>query len=57
MDFGSGGSSATKVWKDIWGCGQGIGAVRDIPSATDLIARLAAEFEQARTELDARLRP
>ncbi len=29
-----------KAWRDIWGCGQGIGAVKDVPSAAELIARL-----------------
>jgi nitronate monooxygenase len=51
MDFGSGGSSDAKAWKDIWGCGQGIGAIHDIPSAADYVARLKAEYEAARASL------
>jgi nitronate monooxygenase len=48
MDF-SGGSS--KAWKDIWGSGQGIGAVRAVVPAAELVARLSAEFSAARTRL------
>ena len=51
MNFGSGGNQKAKAWRDIWGCGQGIGAVKDIPSAADMIARLSAEYEQAKAEL------
>jgi nitronate monooxygenase len=47
MNFGSGGLDAKKAWKDIWGCGQGIGVVRDVPSASQLVERLAAEYEAA----------
>jgi nitronate monooxygenase len=54
MNFGSGGNSKAKAWRDIWGCGQGIGAVKDIPSAADLVARLAAEYEDAKAELAAK---
>jgi nitronate monooxygenase len=51
MNFGSGGNSKAKAWRDIWGCGQGIGAVKAVPSAAELVARLAAEYEQAKAEL------
>jgi nitronate monooxygenase len=51
MNFGSGGNSKAKAWRDIWGCGQGIGAVKDVPSAAELIARLSAEYEEAKAEL------
>jgi nitronate monooxygenase len=51
MNFGSGGNSKAKAWRDIWGCGQGIGAVKSIPPAAELIARLAAEYEEAKAEL------
>ena len=54
MNFGSGGNSKAKAWRDIWGCGQGIGAVKDIPSAADLVARLSAEYEEAKAELAAK---
>jgi nitronate monooxygenase len=44
MDFGSGGNTVAKVWKDIWGCGQGIGAIDRIQSAPTLVARLKSEY-------------
>ncbi len=51
MSFASGGESAAKVWKDIWGCGQGIGAIHDVPGAAELIARLGKEYQEARGSL------
>ncbi|MFD1036064.1 NAD(P)H-dependent flavin oxidoreductase [Sphingomonas hankookensis] len=47
MNFGSG----AKAWKDIWGAGQGIGAVDAVLPAADLIARMAREYQAARTRL------
>ncbi|TWH02678.1 nitronate monooxygenase [Nocardioides sp. J9] len=47
MDWGSGGTTDAKAWKDIWGCGQGIGAVdRTVPVA-QLVERLAREYDEA----------
>ena len=54
MNFGSGGNTEAKAWKDIWGCGQGIGAVTSIPTAGELVARLSAEYEAAKAELAAK---
>ena len=51
MSFGSGGSEKSKAWKDIWGCGQGIGAVKDILPAADLVAKLEREYEAALARL------
>lgn len=48
MDFGSGGNQAKKAWKDIWGCGQGIGAIKAVTPAADYVGKLASEYEQAR---------
>ena len=48
MNFGS---TSTKAWKDIWGCGQGIGAINEIASATDVIDRLKSEYAAARNRL------
>jgi nitronate monooxygenase len=48
MNFGG---DARKAWKDIWGCGQGIGAVKEIVPARVLIARLKREYEDARRSL------
>jgi nitronate monooxygenase len=54
MNFGSGGNQEAKAWRDIWGCGQGIGAIDDVLSAGDLIAKFSAEYEQAKAELAAK---
>ena len=54
MNFGSGGNSKAKAWRDIWGCGQGIGSVRSVPTAGELVARLAAEYEEAKADLAAK---
>ncbi len=50
MNFGS----DRKAWKDIWGCGQGIGAIRAVTSTAELVARLRSEYEAARARLLAR---
>ena len=52
MDFG-GGEGSKKAWKDIWGCGQGIGAVKAVVSTAALVERLATEYGQARGRLAA----
>ena len=51
MDFGSGGGSKAKAWKDIWGSGQGIGSVQKIRPAADYIAQLSAEYDAAKARL------
>jgi nitronate monooxygenase len=51
MNFGSGGNQEAKAWRDIWGCGQGIGAVKDIPTAGQMVDRLSAEYEAAKAAL------
>ena len=48
MNFGG---DAKKAWKDIWGCGQGIGAIKQVLPARELIARLQSEYEQARRRI------
>jgi nitronate monooxygenase len=48
MNFGG---DAKKAWKDIWGCGQGIGAVKAVLPAAELVARLQREFDAARGRL------
>ena len=50
MNFGT----DRKAWKDIWGCGQGIGAIRAVTSTAELVARLRSEYEAARARLLAR---
>ena len=50
MDFAS-GSSKAKAWKDIWGAGQGVGSVHDIPPVRELVLRMEQEYNDARTRL------
>jgi nitronate monooxygenase len=45
MNFGGG---AKKAWKDIWGCGQGIGAVKAVVPVAEMVARLKREYQEAR---------
>ncbi len=54
MNFGSGGNTDAKAWKDIWGSGQGIGAVKAVESVATRVDRLEAEYNQAREELAAK---
>jgi nitronate monooxygenase len=54
MNFGSGETTVVKAWKDIWGSGQGIGAVQAVTSVADRVEKLAAEYDQARRELAAK---
>ncbi len=52
MNFSTGeGASAAKAWKDIWGCGQGIGAIKAVMPAADLIARLKREYAEAKARI------
>jgi nitronate monooxygenase len=51
MNFGSGGGSKSKAWKDIWGSGQGIGSVKAVKPAAEFIAQLAEEYEAAKARL------
>jgi nitronate monooxygenase len=52
MNFAS--DRPAKAWKDIWGCGQGVAAVKSIPPAGELVARLIREYQAARVSLLAR---
>ncbi len=47
MNFGSGGNMKVKAWRDIWGSGQGIGQITDVPPVAELVERLRAEFAEA----------
>ena len=51
MNFGSGGNTKSKAWKDIWGSGQGIGLIEDSPSVGELVGRIKVEFDSAVEEL------
>ena len=51
MNFGSGGNTDAKAWKDIWGSGQGIGAIKSRGSTGDYVAKLAAEYNAAKARV------
>lgn len=52
MNFGSSGNLDKKVWRDIWGAGQGVGAITDIPATADLISNLRGEYKAAHLALN-----
>lgn len=52
MNFGSGGNTEAKAWKDIWGSGQGIGAVKEVQSVSGMVDRLEREYRAAKERLD-----
>ncbi len=47
MNFGSGGNSAAKAWRDIWSAGQGVGNIDDVPNIATLVARMRQEYDAA----------
>ena len=55
MNFGSGGNTDSKAWKDIWGSGQGIGGIKDSPSVAELVGRTKSEYEEAFDEFKNRI--
>ncbi len=55
MNFGD-GSSRAKAWKDIWGAGQGVGQIADLPPAAEIVARMKAEYDAAKLRLALHLR-
>ncbi len=55
MNFGSGGNTDSKAWKDIWGSGQGIGGIKDSPSVAELVGRIKSEYKLAFDEFKSRM--
>jgi nitronate monooxygenase len=51
MSFGGGEGSKAKAWKDIWGSGQGIGAISEVTAVADYVAKLKREYLNARQRL------
>ncbi|MET4132379.1 nitronate monooxygenase [Porphyrobacter sp. MBR-155] len=51
MNFGSGGNTKAKAWKDIWGSGQGIGPIKQVGSVEDLVARFEREYHAAKARM------
>jgi nitronate monooxygenase len=55
MNFASGGNMEAKAWRDIWGCGQGIGVIHDVQTVADVVDRLEREIGEAHVRLEAKL--
>ena len=55
MNFGSGGNTKSKAWKDIWGSGQGIGSIKSDPTVQDLVNELTEQYEQAYGEMQEKI--
>ena len=53
MKFGSGDGGSAKAWKDIWGSGQGIGAIDRVRPAAELVDILAAQYAEAKARISA----
>jgi nitronate monooxygenase len=51
MNFASGGASEAQAWRDIWGSGQGIGAVKKVEPVADFVARLEREYAEAKKRI------
>ena len=47
MDFGNGGTTRAKAWRDIWSAGQGVGSIDDILSVAELVDRMTMEYRDA----------
>ncbi|MBQ9350364.1 nitronate monooxygenase family protein [Phyllobacterium sp.] len=50
MDFEA-ATTGAKAWKDIWGCGQGIGAIKEVTGAAEYVERLEREYHEAKAKL------
>ncbi len=51
MNFGSGGNQDKKVWRDIWGAGQGVGTIHDVPGVAEVVDRMVGEYQAAKSKL------
>jgi nitronate monooxygenase len=51
MDFGSGGNSKQKAWRDIWSAGQGVGNIHDVLPTSAVVARMLREYADTRRRL------
>ena len=54
MNFGSGGNTKSKAWRDIWGSGQGVADIHEVLPVSALVDRLESEYAAAKAQLDAR---
>jgi nitronate monooxygenase len=52
MNFGTGGNTELKAWKDIWSAGQSVSGIHDVPTVAALVERMAGEYEAARAHIN-----
>lgn len=52
MNFGSGGNTDAKAWKDIWGAGQGVGSIHSAPTVQEIVDELKVEYNEAKARLN-----
>jgi len=52
MNFGSGGNTDAKAWKDIWGAGQGVGSVESAPPVSEIVAQMKREYDEAKLRIN-----
>lgn len=55
MNFGSGGNTDAKAWKDIWGAGQGVGSIKERLTVAQLVETLKTQYVEARQDLLSRV--
>jgi nitronate monooxygenase len=55
MNFGTGGNSEFKAWRDIWSAGQSVSGIHDVPTVAALVDRMAAQYQAARAQINASL--
>jgi nitronate monooxygenase len=48
MNFGTGGNSELKAWRDIWSAGQSVSGIHDVSTVEALVGRMADEYQSAR---------
>lgn len=51
MNFGSGGNTTAKAWRDIWSGGQGVGSIHNVKTVADLVDQMEAEYLEAKERL------
>lgn len=56
MNFNSGGNASKKVWKDIYGSGQGISSIKNSPSVAELVQQMKSEFDEAKESFSEKLK-
>jgi nitronate monooxygenase len=51
MNFGTGGNTGLKAWKDIWSAGQSVSGIHDVPTVAALVERMVGEYQAAQAHI------